>query len=154
MSQRTATVTNRLIEPSVTTHKTGPMERCAEISKHITKIFVLHFDHHLLLARVKTYVGEGKGKMFLERGQWRIGDTDPLIPNLGTRWRWAVRFKVRALCPAVKEPHKTTKQEAGWASRSDLALHRREEFWPLRELNSYSLEDHQWVRYVYIKTYF
>jgi hypothetical protein len=84
---QTASVTNRLIEPSVTTNKAAPIELCDEISKCTTKIFVLDFDHHLLLACVYTYVSEGKVKILLECGKWWIGDIDRLIPNLGTRWR-------------------------------------------------------------------
>jgi hypothetical protein len=57
-SCQTASVTNRLIEPSVT-NKAVPIERSAEISKRTAKIFVLYFDHHLLLVCVNTYVSEG-----------------------------------------------------------------------------------------------
>jgi len=64
-SCRTASVTNPLIEPSVTTNKAAPNERCAEISKRTAKIFFLDFDHHLLLACVNTYVSEEKVKFYL-----------------------------------------------------------------------------------------
>ena len=64
-SCRTASFTNWQIEPSVTTHKAAAIERCAEISKRTTKIFVLDFDRHLLLAFVNTYVIEGKVKIYL-----------------------------------------------------------------------------------------
>jgi hypothetical protein len=63
-SCRTASVTNRHIEPSVTTIKAAPIERCAEISKRTAKIFVLDFDHHLQLACVNTYVSAGKVQFY------------------------------------------------------------------------------------------
>lgn len=72
-SCQTASLTNRLIEPSVTTYKAASIERCAEISKRTTKIFFLDFDHHLLLACVNTYVREGEVKFYLsvELVDWR-----------------------------------------------------------------------------------
>jgi hypothetical protein len=73
-SCQTASVTNRLIEPSVT-NKVVPIERSAEISKRTPKIFVLDFDHHLLLVcgNTNTYVSEGKVKFYLsvEMVDWR-----------------------------------------------------------------------------------
>jgi hypothetical protein len=57
-SFQTASVTNRRIDPSVT-NKAVFIERTAEILKRTAKIFVLYFDHHLLLVCVNTYVSEG-----------------------------------------------------------------------------------------------
>lgn len=72
-SCRTASVTNRLIELSVTRTEAASIERCAEISKRTTKIFVLDFDLHLLLPFVNTYVSKGKVEFYLSvaKVDWR-----------------------------------------------------------------------------------
>jgi hypothetical protein len=76
-----------------------------------------------------------KGETACHKGTWKIGDIDPLILNLGTRYRWAVSFIPRPLYLKGNIPwYPVFRRLVG--PRTGLGiLEKRMNPWPIQESN-------------------